>query len=150
MSIAAAMMAKGVEIDDAVSLNQGQCFSGEVNALGVERVEERLLSVDLAHGDLAGRQQRPEQHRGGFGRWQHGLRPDAPLERLLQPLDRTGRTRRVPSAFGQAAEGEPIRPCLLQAVGNGAACQAPFAQKGAPLGLDFLGRRAAACVVAIA
>src|SRR5215217_4861842 len=60
---------------------------GEVNhALGW-RLTEALPSIDLAHADLAGGEQGPEQHGRGLGRGQHGLRLDAPLELLVQPLD---------------------------------------------------------------
>ena len=36
--------------------------------------DERLPTVDFSHVDLAGGEQRPEEHRRGVGRWQHGLR----------------------------------------------------------------------------
>src|SRR5206468_4916042 len=48
---------------------------------------EALPAVDLAQGDLAGREQCPEQHRGGLGAGQDALRLDAPLELLVQALD---------------------------------------------------------------
>jgi hypothetical protein len=41
-----------------------------------------LPAVDLAHVDLAGGQQRPEQHGGSVGRWQNGLLLDPSLELL--------------------------------------------------------------------
>ena len=37
-------------------------------------------AIDLAHVDLTGGEQRPEQHRRRICRWQHGLRFDPPLE----------------------------------------------------------------------
>ena len=51
-------------------------------------VGEGLPAIDLAHGDLAGGEQRPEQHGGGFGAGQHGLGVDPALEFLMQSLDR--------------------------------------------------------------
>ena len=48
---------------------------------------ERLPAVDLAHDDLAGSKQRPEEHGRSFSGRQHGLRLDATLELLMQPLD---------------------------------------------------------------
>jgi hypothetical protein len=61
---------------------------------------EALPSIDFAHGDLSGTNQGPEQRRC-LGRGQHGLRLDAALELIVQPLDRFGRTRRLPMARGQ-------------------------------------------------
>lgn len=61
---------------------------GEVNHALAGRLAEALPAIDLAHGDLAGGEPRPEQPCCGLGRGQHGLRLDAPLELLVQPLDR--------------------------------------------------------------
>src|SRR6059058_5003697 len=53
---------------------------GEVNWLIDGLCGERLPTIDLAHVDLTGGEQRPEQHgRGVCGR-QHGLRLDPSLE----------------------------------------------------------------------
>ena len=69
---------------------------GEVNRARGWWLAEALPAVDLAHGDLAGGEQRPEQHGRGLRRGQHGLRLDAALELLVQPLDRVGGPRRLP------------------------------------------------------
>jgi hypothetical protein len=60
---------------------EGIGSGGEVNWLSNGHCLERLPAVDLAHVDLSRRKQRPEQHGGGFGGQQHGLRLDPPLER---------------------------------------------------------------------
>jgi hypothetical protein len=52
---------------------------------------EGLPTVHLAHADVSRGEQRPEHHRGGVGRRQHGLGFDPPLELLVQPLGRVGR-----------------------------------------------------------
>jgi hypothetical protein len=51
---------------------------GEVNGLS-EMPIERLPAVDFSERDLTGGEQGLEQHGGGFGRRQHGLRLDASL-----------------------------------------------------------------------
>src|SRR5215211_4362546 len=61
---------------------------GEVNWLIDGFCGEGLPTIDLAHADLSRGEQRPEHHRGGVGRRQHGLGFDPPLELLVQPLDR--------------------------------------------------------------
>jgi hypothetical protein len=48
---------------------------------------ERLPAINLAHADLAGGEQGPEQHGSSFRRWQHRLRLDFALELLVQSLD---------------------------------------------------------------
>ena len=59
--------------------DDGIASGGEVNhALG-RRLTEGLPPVDLAHADLAGGEQGPEQHGGRLGGGQRGLRLDAPL-----------------------------------------------------------------------
>ena len=112
------------------------------------RLAEALPAVDLAHGDLARGEQRPEQHGRGLGRGQHGLRLDAALELLVQPLDRVRRPRRLPLARGQAGEGEQPLAGLLQAVGDRAALQPPLAQEracGAPRSPSASRRRSCPC-----
>src|SRR3954447_21822756 len=75
---------------------------GEVNGRDGERLGERRPTVDLAQGDLAGGEQRPEQHRRGLGRGQDRLGLDPPLELLVQALDRV---RNWHNALGAAAAG---------------------------------------------
>ena len=48
---------------------------------------EGLPSVDLAHDDLSGGEQRPEQHGGGVGAGQDGLGLDPALELLMLIFD---------------------------------------------------------------
>ena len=67
---------------------------------------KRLASIDLAHRDLSRREQRPEQHRGGFGAGQNSLRLDAPLEFRVQALNGVRRADRSPLAWREAREGE--------------------------------------------
>ncbi len=55
-------------------------MGGEVIGLRVKGFGKGLPHVDLAHVNLTGRQDRPEQHRVSFGRGQNSLRLDAPLE----------------------------------------------------------------------
>jgi hypothetical protein len=69
-------------------------------------LSEVLPSVDLAHGDLGGSEQRPEQHGGGFGAGQHGLGLDPALELLVQALDRVRGSYRLPLARREADESE--------------------------------------------
>ena len=47
-------------------------------------------SASLAHDDLTGGEQRPEQHGRGLGVGQDGLGLDAAPELLVQPLDGVG------------------------------------------------------------
>jgi hypothetical protein len=47
---------------------------------------EHLPAINLAHVDLTGCEQRPEQHGGGVCRRQHGLGFDPSLELFVQPL----------------------------------------------------------------
>ena len=82
---------------------------------------EGLPSVDLAHGDLAGGEQRLELHGCGFGAGQHGLCFNAALEFLMQAPDRVRGTDRLPLARRETREGEQPVASLLQAVGDGAA-----------------------------
>ncbi len=92
---------------------------GEVNRLIDGFCGEGLPTINLAHIDLTGREQRPEQHRRRIGRWQHGLRLDPPLELFVQTFDRVrclalrhwlgGRPvkvkRRSPASSRQSATG---------------------------------------------
>jgi hypothetical protein len=48
-----------------------------------------LSAINLAHGHLAGGEQRPEQHGRGVRRWQHGLCFDPSLELFVQPAARS-------------------------------------------------------------
>lgn len=57
---------------------------GEVKGHRSNGLREGLPSVDLAHLDLAGGEQRPEQHRYGLGAGQHRLGFDAPPEFLVR------------------------------------------------------------------
>ena len=52
----------------------------EVNRLIDGLCCQGVPAIDLAHVDLTGGEQRPEQHRRRICRWQHGLRFDPPLE----------------------------------------------------------------------
>jgi len=85
----------GIELDDmrkgAVSkgVGKGQRTSeqadsirscSQVNGLIRRPIGEGIPAVDLSHGDLAGSQQSPEQHRGCFRARQHGLRLDPAFE----------------------------------------------------------------------
>src|ERR1700730_15164937 len=56
---------------------------GEFNWLIDGFCGEAMPAIDLAHGDLAGSQQRPEQHGSRIRRRQHGLRLDPTLELLV-------------------------------------------------------------------
>ena len=87
---------------------------------------ECLLSVDLAHGDLTGCQQCPEQNRRRFRRRQRGLRLDAAFELLVQSLDGIGGACRPPLTVGQPGEGEQPITGFLQAVGDGTTFQSPL------------------------
>ena len=73
--------------------DEGIVLGCEVNWLIDEVGAEGLPTIDLAHVDLAGGEQRPEQHRSCVRGRQHGLRLDSSLELLVQPLDRPRRTR---------------------------------------------------------
>ena len=62
---------------------------GEVKWHGFDGLREGFPAVDLSHLDLAGGEQRPEQHRHGIGAGQHGLGLDAAAELLVQALNET-------------------------------------------------------------
>ena len=91
---------------------------GEVNGLS-EMLIERVPAIDFSERDLTGGEQRPEQHGGGLGRRQHGLRLDAPLELLVQPLDGVGGARALPLLGWQPREGEEPIARFLEARCNG-------------------------------
>jgi hypothetical protein len=110
--------------------HEGIVSGGEVNWLIDGLCGERLPAIDLAHVDLSGSEQRPEQHGRGVGRRQHGLGLDPPLELLVQPLDGVGRPRASPLARRQAGEGEQPVAGFLQAVGDGAVLEPPLADEG--------------------
>ena len=95
---------------------------------------ERLPAIDLAHVDLAGGEQGPEQHDGGVCTRQHGLRLDPSFELLVQPLDRIGRARVAPLVRRQSREGEQPIAGFLQAVGDGAVLEPPLADEGLAAG----------------
>lgn len=67
---------------------------------------------------------------------QHGLRLDAPLELLVQPFDRICFASALPLARRQASEGEQALAGFLQAVGDGAMLEPPFADEGFASSLD--------------
>src|ERR1019366_7203271 len=54
--------------------HEGIVSGCKVNRLFNGLCGERLPTIDLAHVDLTGCKQRPEQHRGGVGRRQNSLR----------------------------------------------------------------------------
>ena len=97
-----------------------------------------MPSINLAHVDLTGTQQCPEQHGCSVGRWQHGLRLDPPLELLVQPLDGIGGARAPPLTGRQPPEGEQPVAGFLQAIGDGAMLEPPFADEGFAPRLDLL------------
>src|SRR5258708_39616759 len=67
---------------------------------------------------------------------------DPSFEFLVQPLDCIGGAQTAPLARRQAREGEQAFSCLLQAVGNGAMLEPPFADEGlAAHGYLLRGRR---------
>src|SRR5271167_3622705 len=113
----------------------GSCNA--VNRLVSGLVGEGLPSVDFAHRDLTGGEQRPEQHGCGLGRRQHRLGLDAALELLVEAFDCVGGTRTLPLADGQPGEGEQPVTGLLEAVGHRLAFEPPFADEGPPVRLDF-------------
>jgi hypothetical protein len=101
----------------------------------------RLPAIHLAYADLSRGQQRPEHHRGRVGRRQHGLGFDPAFELFVQPLDRIRCADAAPLARWQAYEGEQAVSCFLQAVGNGAMLEPPFADEGLAAKRDLLGCR---------
>ena len=98
---------------------------------------EGLPSIDLAHADLAGSKQRPEQHGGGVGGRQHGLRLDPALELFVEPFDRIRGTYAAPLALRQAREGEEPVAGFLQAVGDGFVFEPPLADEGFAMLFDL-------------
>src|SRR3982074_3591852 len=77
----------------------------EVNYLLRGLLGEAFPTVDLAHGDLPGGEQRPEQHCRGLGRRQNGLRLDPPLELLVLPFNGVRGPRRFPLLVWTAPDG---------------------------------------------
>ena len=98
---------------------------------------KRLPTIDLAHVDLTGGEQRPEQHGGSLCGWQHGLRLDPPLELLVQSFDRICCSRALPLARRQPSEGEQPIAGFFQAVGDGAMFEPPFADERLAAGFYF-------------
>lgn len=89
--------------------------SGEVKGHGRDRFEKGLPSLDVAHGDLAGGEQSPQDHGHGVGAGQHGLGLDPAAERLVQTLYRIRLARDRPVQRIDAGEGEEAIPRLLHA-----------------------------------
>jgi hypothetical protein len=87
---------------------------------GLDGLGEGLPAVDLAHADLPGGEQGPEQHGHGLGAGQDGLRLDAASEFLVEALDGVGGARRFPLRWIEAGEGEEPFPGFFEAVGDGA------------------------------
>ena len=115
--------------------------SCEVNRLINGLCGERLPAIHLAHVDLAGGKQRPEQHGSGVCGRQHGLRLDPSLELFVQPLDCIGGARAAPLGRRQTGEGEEPIAGFLQTVSNGTVLEPPFADEGLAAGLDLVARR---------
>jgi hypothetical protein len=67
-----------------------------------------------------------------FCRGQHSLRLDAPLELLVQPLDRIRGSCAAPLARRRAGEGEEAVAGLLKAVDNGTMLEPPLADELRP------------------
>jgi hypothetical protein len=111
--------------------------SSEVNWLVSELLGESLPSVDFAHCDLTGREQRPKQHGCGLGRGQHRLGFDPTLELLMEPFDSVGCACAFPLAAGQPGKGEEPVTGFLEAVGYRLASEPPFADEGPSALLDF-------------
>ena len=99
-----------------------------------------LPTVDLAEGDLPACHQRPEEHAGSFGAGQQALRFDAPLEFLMQTLDGVAGPDGLPLLLWEAEESEKLVAGLLEAVGDGAALETPFADERLAPGLHLLRR----------
>jgi hypothetical protein len=59
---------------------------------------KRLPAIDLAHVDLPGSEQSPEQHCDCVSRWQHSLHLDPLLELFVQTFNRVRRSRASPLA----------------------------------------------------
>ena len=112
-------------------LNEDIGSGSQVNWLASELLGESLPSVDFAHCDLTGREQRPKQHGCGLGRGQHRLGFDPTLELLMEPFDRVGGASALPLAARQPVEGEEPITGFLEAVGYRLAFEPPFAQEGA-------------------
>src|SRR5262249_26231650 len=90
---------------------------------------ERVPTIDLAHADLAGGEQRPQQHGRGVHRWQHRLRFDSSLELLVQSFNGVGGTSATPLTERQPREREEPVAGFLQAVRDGTVLEPPFAKE---------------------
>jgi hypothetical protein len=78
------------------------------------------------------------QKSGGFGARHDGLRLDPSLEFLMQAFDGVRGPDRFSLALREAGESEQSVARFLQAVGDGAAFEPPFPDKGFSFGLDLL------------
>ncbi len=85
---------------------------GEVNRLLAGHMLESLPAINPAHGDLARRHQRPEQHGRGFRRRQGALGLDAALELLVQAFEGIGGAQRSPLPGRIAQEGAELEVLL--------------------------------------
>jgi hypothetical protein len=82
---------------------------GEVNHLIGRLLGKARPTIDLAHDDLSGSQQGPEEHGGGFRAGQDGLGFDPALELLVQTLDGVRRSDRFPLALREAYGGKRVK-----------------------------------------
>ena len=96
-----------------------------------------MPAVDLAHCDLAGGEQRPQEHGHGFGAGQHGLGLDPTAKLLVQTLDGIGGPGGFPLRGIEAGKGKEPISGLLQAIGHRLAFQAPLAKEGLAAFVDF-------------
>ena len=92
--------------------------SGEVNWL-TGPCGECAPAFNPSHADLARSEECPEQHGGGVGRWQHGLRFNPAPEFLMQSFDDVGSAQSTPLTLREAREGEQARTGFLQASATG-------------------------------
>src|ERR1700680_2798892 len=114
--------------------------SGEISRLIDGLCGEGLPAIDLAHVDLSGSKQRPEQHGRGVGGRQHGLGFDPPLELFVEPFDPVGGACPAPLARRQTRESEEPVAGFLQAVGDGFVLKPPLADEGFAARFDLFWR----------